>query len=303
MNDRPTLAHLRGRVFKHSADPASLEIGNWLARRVGRPSAVYGTWLAVRCGLSAHQVTLMALVVSLASAVAIGTGSRTGFVLGVFLSMLAYWLDHVDGQVARWRGTAGLNGVFFDYLLHHAGTMSLGFALGYGLVTRSGDPRWAIVGFAMAFGWTLLSLFNDCRYKAFFQRLKRETSSYRVSGGSGGSPKPPLPWPRQGRGALTWPMFKICEPHVVLVGLVALGFVAVIAPRTWLLLWQAGALAMAILAPILAIGRITRAITQGSIDEEFHRWFQPADETTSRSESTRFILSTREVAENRVPTH
>ena len=51
-------------------------------------------------------------------------------------------------------------------------------------------------------GWTLLGLHNDCRYKAFFQRLKAATASYRVDGGSGGRPRPPAPWPRRGLAAL-----------------------------------------------------------------------------------------------------
>ncbi len=49
--DRPTLAELRARVHKQH----HRTIGNWLARRVGRPSAVYGTWLAVRLGVSANR--------------------------------------------------------------------------------------------------------------------------------------------------------------------------------------------------------------------------------------------------------
>ena len=97
----PTLAELRSTAQKGR----HREIGNWLARRVARPSAVYGTWLAVRLGLSAHQVTLAALAASLGGALAIGAGSRLGFVLGVSLLHLGFWLDHVDGQVARWRGT------------------------------------------------------------------------------------------------------------------------------------------------------------------------------------------------------
>src|SRR6185437_10329954 len=104
MNDAPTLAQLRARVQKDR----HREIGNWLARRVARPSAVYGTWLAVRLGLSADQVTLAALAANLAAAVAIGSGTRAGFIMGVALAHLGYWLDHVDGQVARWRGTARL---------------------------------------------------------------------------------------------------------------------------------------------------------------------------------------------------
>ena len=95
------------------------EIGNWLARRWGRPSAIYGTWLAVRLGLSAHQVTLAAL----AGEPGRGRGHRhrvaPGFLLGVGLAHLGFWLDHVDGQVARWQGTASLDGVYHDYLMHH----------------------------------------------------------------------------------------------------------------------------------------------------------------------------------------
>src|SRR5262245_30415242 len=116
MTERPTLAELRLRVHKQR----HREIGNWLARRVTRPTAVYGTWLAVRLGLSANQVTLLACVSGIAAAGSIATGWRWGFVAGVVLAHVAFWLDRVDGQVARWRGTASLDGVYFDYIMHHA---------------------------------------------------------------------------------------------------------------------------------------------------------------------------------------
>ena len=192
MNRRdPTLGELRATVQKGR----HREIGNWLARCWGRPSAIYGTWLAVRLGFSAHQVTLAALVASLGGAAAIGTGTRWGFLIGVVLLHLGFWLDHVDGQVARWHKTASLDGVYHDYLMHHLVNMSLGFALGYGLAARSGHLAWALAGFAIASGWCLLGLHNDCRYKAFFQRLKSVQATYRVEGGSGGKPAPPAPGP------------------------------------------------------------------------------------------------------------
>ena len=269
--ERPTLVELRGRVQK----ARHREIGNWLARRVGRPSAVYGTWLAVRLGVSAHQVTTAALLASLAAALAIATGSRPGFIGGVVLAHLAFWLDHVDGQVARWRGTASLAGVYFDYLMHHAASLMLGFGLGYGLAARTGDSRWAAAGFAIAAGWAFLSLHNDCRYKAFFQKLKREALTYRVDGGAGGQPEPPAPWPRRGRGLLTWPAYKLCEPHSVLIGLTAMAALAIAAPPTWLATWRTAVLAMALMAPTLAAGRAARAIARGSVDDEFDRWFRP----------------------------
>ena len=233
----PTLAELRATVQKGR----HREIGNWLARRWARPSAIYGTWLAVRLGLSAHQVTLAALAGEPGRQPwPSAPGLASGFVLGVVLAHLGFWLDHVDGQVARWRGTASLDGVYLDYLMHHLVNLALGFALGYGLAARTGDPAWALAGFAIAAGWCLLGLHNDCRYKAFFQRLKSSTASYRVEGGSGGKPAPPAPWPRRGLGMLTWPAYKACEPHVVLLGLTALAAAGdPEARRSGLSCWQA----------------------------------------------------------------
>jgi CDP-alcohol phosphatidyltransferase len=270
----PTIAELRARVQKDR----HREIGNWLARKVARPTAVYGCWLAIRVGLTAHQVTLIALVCWLLAAGFIGTGNRLLFVIGVILAQLGYWLDHVDGQVARWRGTSSLDGVYLDYLMHHAASAILGFGLGFGLAIHFAELRWAIAGFAISMGWAGLSLHNDCRYKAFFQRLKSTNGSYRVDGGGGGRPQPPARWPGRGRAALTWPAFKACEIHVITLALAGLGMLAIGIPSAWLLLWRALVICMAVLAPALAIGRAARSVTGRAAESEFARWFQPLED-------------------------
>ncbi len=274
MRERPSLAMLRARVQKQR----HREIGNWLARNVARPSAVYGTWLAVRLGLSAHQVTIAAMVVGAAGAVGLALGTRLGFVFGVLLAHLAFWLDHVDGQVARWRGTASLDGVYLDYLMHHAANLAYGYALGYGLANRTGDVAWTAGGFMIALGWSGLSLQNDCRYKAFFQRLKGGQESFEVQGGRGGRPAPPAPWPRRGIGAITWPALKACEPHVILIGLTILAGLALVRPGLWELSWRWSVRGMAVLAPTLACGRVARAVTRGAVESEFSAWFQPGSD-------------------------
>jgi hypothetical protein len=282
-SDHPTLAALRATVQKER----HREIGNWLARRVARPTAVYGTWLAVRFGLSAHMVTLLALGTSAAATLVLMTGTPSGFITGVILAHLAFWLDHVDGQVARWRRTASLEGVYFDYLMHHAANLGLGFGLGYGLAAQSGDVRWAAAGFAIALGWALLGLHSDCRYKAFFQRLKRETGTFRVDGGSGGRPAPPTRWPRRGLAAFTWPAYKVCEPHAVLIGVTLLALVIPFSREAWLALWRGGVRSMAVLAPALALGRLARSLTRQTVTSEFDCWFQPWREEPSIADDVR----------------
>ena len=270
--DRPSMAALRRVVFKHSA--GGPEIGSWPARRLARPSAVYGTWAALRLGASADGVTSACALASALGSIAVGTGTRRGFVAGATLHVLAYWLDHVDGQVARWRGTAGLKGVYLDYLMHHAQALGLGFALGYGLARSTGELAWSLAGFLVASGWTFLSLHNDCRYKAFFQRLKREPASYRVVGGSGDRPSAPMSWPGRGLGRWTWPLAKACEPHAVLAGLVALATLAIVSPTGWMLAWKLAVGSMAVVAPGLALARIARAARRDAPGAEFDRWFR-----------------------------
>ncbi len=213
--ERPTLSQLRARVHKERHQ----EIGNWLARRWGRPAAVYGTWLAVRLQISANQATLASLVSTALGCASIASGSRVGFVSGVLLLHAAFLFDHVDGQLARWRGKTTLDGVYFDYLMHHFSNMCLGFSLGYGLSARLAEPAWTIAGFLVALGWTFQSLNNDCRYKAMFQRLKSDARSFSIQGGSGGRPAPPAPCPSSAFGAVSWALLKTCEPHVVLTAL------------------------------------------------------------------------------------
>ncbi len=275
--NRPTIAELRACVHKDRHD----EIGNWLARRVARPTAVYGCWLAIRLGLGAHQVTLLALASNLLAAVAIGVGTRHSFVFGVMLAHLAFWLDRVDGQVARWWKTASLDGVYLDYLMHHAANLVLGFGLGYGLAERSGNSRWAVLGMAVAAGWMFLSLQNDCRYKAFIQRLKSASGRFTVDCGAGGRPGPPSPWPRRGLGMISWPAFKMCEPHVVLGVLALLALLAAAAPTYWLAGWRLAVIGWAILGPLLAIARIARCVARNQVEAEFNRWYRPA-QTASR---------------------
>lgn len=269
MRSKPTLQELREQAQK----PRHREIGNWLAIHWGRPTAIYGTWAAVRYGVSAHQVTLLAILATLTGASGLGWGSWTGFGVGVAFLHLAFWLDHVDGQVARWTKTASLDGVYLDFFMHHLWALTVGFGLGMGLQQITKEPLWSLAGFLVGLGWLALSLHNDCKYKAMFAQLAQETQTRIVKGGGGSRPEPPTPWPKSGTGFWTWPALKACEPHSVLVSLAALAVLSWLSPSAGLWAWKTFVLSMAVLAPTLALGRSLRSIRSGKIEQEFARWF------------------------------
>ena len=171
------------------------EIGNWLARRVARPSAVYGTWLAVRLGLSAHQVTLAALAGQPG-----GSGWRSapgrGWVRPRRVGFCT-WGSGSTTSTARspaGDGPPSLDGVYSR--LPDAPSCEPGAGLRPRLRPgiRTGDPAWASPGSRSPPAGHSCSLHNDCRYKAFFQRLKSTSETLLAStGGSGGRPAAPGP--------------------------------------------------------------------------------------------------------------
>jgi hypothetical protein len=77
---------------------------------------------------------------------------------------------------------------------------------------------------------------------------------------------------------ITYPLYKACEPHVVLLGLTALASLAVVSPHAWQACWGAWALLMGLSAPVLGAARAARAVMSGATEAEFRAWFRPIGE-------------------------
>ena len=126
----------------------------------------------------------------LLAAFALGCGGNLGWLAGAGLLQLWYLLDHVDGQVARYRDRESLDGVQLDYLMHHTVDILIPCGLGYGLFQESNARGWLLAGMTWGLGALLLGLEHDARAKAFIQRLKRLEGELRVIGGGGGGRLP-----------------------------------------------------------------------------------------------------------------
>jgi hypothetical protein len=263
---------------RRCAKPNGERLGTWTARRFARPVALRITKLVAPTGVSAHAVTLAALATAIAAAGGFAISTPLGWFIGALLLDLWYVLDHVDGQLARWRGTASLDGTSLDYLMHHAVNLIVPQAIAFGLLKTTGVAGWFFVGLAWSCGLMLLHARHDARYKAFIQRLKIVDGELLAIGGGGGRPASST-WPRPNvRAVISWCGQKMCEMHVVAHLLLATAVVRLIVPQ-----WadRTATIAAALLtlpAVLLPIVFIARGIWRGEAESEFALWYRvPAD--------------------------
>jgi phosphatidylglycerophosphate synthase len=225
-------------------------------------------------GVTANAATLAAWATGIGAAAAFGWGTVPGWLIGAALLQVWYLLDHVDGQLARFHGTASLDGVQLDYLMHHTVNLLVPAGVGLGLFSRSAQPLWLFGGVLWGVSLLLIGLQHDARYKAFYQRLKRLRGELRVIGGGGGRPQPQPPMPRTPRRFVAWSIRKLCETHVIMnvlsltaLGQLVLGDHELVVGRFYLLLATAA-------SSLLAVLTIARAQKAGQAEQEFAMWYQ-----------------------------
>jgi len=272
----PSLADIRRKGQK----PRYREEGNWLARRWARPTAVYGTWLAIRLGIPAHAITAAAGIAWLTEAIFIATGESRAMLAGVMFGYLGFWLDHVDGQVARVSGSDSLEGIFLDFWIHTAHACLRGFGLGWGLYVATNRPATILAGFGAAFGWVMISSANDAAYKAIFAQLKklreresvvrlRPASKHGEPNESGGQGRM--------RGLISWALVKSQEPHCVLIAMTIAAIARISWPEAGLRFWIGLVSFWGISAPLVAVVRLIRNVRRQKITSLFADTFDFVD--------------------------
>jgi phosphatidylglycerophosphate synthase len=243
-----------------------------MARHVTRPAALRVTWVVAPWRISANVVTLGAWACGMAAAAAFAWGTIWGWILGAVMLQLWYLLDHVDGQLARLRGTASLDGVQLDYLMHHTINLLLPLGIGCGLFVQTFEPLWPAAGLLWGISSLLLTLHHDARYKAFIQRLKRVRGTLHLLGGGGGRPESQPPIPRRPLRLLAWTARKACEMHVVASVLVLIALGQLLTGDTHLVAAKIHLAATAPTAAAVALWTIARSQLAGRAEEEFASW-------------------------------
>lgn len=254
--------------------PRYKEVGNWMVRHFLRDAALPMTWLLLHTPVTAHQVTLVSIVVGAAGIVCFSFMGKGFFLVGCLLLQFWYYLDHVDGQIARYRGSSSLSGRFFDYLMHHFIHGIILFSLGCYAFEVSGHQAFVIWGFLGSVSTFMFNLIYDTQYKTFFERLASvKRLEIKPPAADPGAHDQGKSFKKSTAGTLFSLLHKIFEIHVlmnILTFAAVLPMVVSKIPDLRFVLFIFYGLA----APLLAVTKISYWIRSQKVDRAFESGFR-----------------------------
>lgn len=231
--------------------------GNWMVRHILRDAALPATWLLLHTKITANQVTLIALLIGMIGIALFAIPPRFAFLIGALLVQLWYYLDHVDGQIARYRKTASLSGRYFDFMMHHIIHGFFFFGLGLFGYFQYGQVGWVISGFMMSFLMMLFNISYDVIAKTFIEKIQTAREITTIQTGqkktiTEGKPQKGTQYLKR----CYFVIHKLCEIHVLMnIFTVAALMNVLIKPTSDIRIWL-----IWIYAPLLAVLTVTRLI-------------------------------------------
>lgn len=199
--------------------------------RVYRWGSIYLTRVALQLGLSANQVTVLSLALGMGAAGALLQLTPGRLVLAAVLLQGYLVLDYVDGEVARFRRTAGLAGRFLEQVGANAVDPFILAALGSGVASATGAGWASALGVVGAVSLpTFRSLAASVSAVILAVRLARGHRAFGEATPEPTADLPPSAWARFFRGVypvyarLRFPFF---HPNFVLGASILAGVDAV----------------------------------------------------------------------------
>lgn len=247
--------------------------GNWMVRTFLRDAALPCTWLLLHTQVTANQVTLFALLIGLLSAVFFALPGTAAFVIACLLLQFWYYLDHVDGQIARYRKTAGITGRFFDFLMHHIIHGAVLFGLGFYWGLKFNSSFYYFWAFVTSSGMCLFNMMHDIKSKAYIEKMLQGKAWKTVLADGGQNiyarSENKVSFPKKAFSVL----HKLCEIHVFMNIVTGLALIALIwggeSNIRFCLFWFYG-----LVIPFITVVKLSFVILGRKIDHEFDAHFK-----------------------------
>jgi phosphatidylglycerophosphate synthase len=142
----------------------------WHGIHIARPISIYITRLFLLWNISANTVTLLFTLIGIIAAVCFFLGTNKFMIIGALLLQFWYILDHVDGEIARYKKETSLTGVYFDRISHYIVQPLIFFALGMGIYRNDNSLIYIMLGFLSGFSILMISLVDDIKDLTLFHK-------------------------------------------------------------------------------------------------------------------------------------
>lgn len=139
-----------------------------------RKMSIYITKLFLYTTISANQVTIMSLILGLFASFLFSFGH---YFIGACVFLLCIFLDYVDGEVARYRKTSSVRGVYLDIMTHYIVDPFVFVGLSIGVYRILGDSTVLIYGAVSSICIILTRITRDANLIAPLQ-IKTKNNSY-----------------------------------------------------------------------------------------------------------------------------
>lgn len=139
--------------------------------KIYRFFSIYITRLLIATPVTANQVTIFTIFVALASAVLFGFGNYLySIVAAIILLSIEVW-DSVDGEVARYKGSSSLKGVYIDGVAHSVFTPAVFAGITIGVFMTTNKLIFLILGILAVIFSALIPILQDVKDSKFLYKL------------------------------------------------------------------------------------------------------------------------------------
>ncbi len=136
--------------LKKICQNSKTETMDWYSKIFYRNISIYITKLLLHTSITANHVTLFTIVLGLAAGILFSFGTYPHILAGALLLQLWLIFDCVDGEIARYRGTAGICGKYIESLDHCITEPFTVVCVGYGLYVLLDDVSIFVLGVLVA---------------------------------------------------------------------------------------------------------------------------------------------------------
>jgi len=143
-----------------------------------RKISIYFTKLLLYTSITANQVSILGTFIGIFAGILLAYGSWYSLV-GALLLHLSFIFDLVDGEVARYRKSGSITGIYLELLGHHIVIPFVLVCTSFMVYNVFHDPKVFIFGFSAVLSQELLMIVREGRYIAVF--LEHKTTKERSS--------------------------------------------------------------------------------------------------------------------------